>query len=55
MRKTDADEPKQGKWKRYYNNLICSECDHWVVSYIGRETYPYCPWCGAKMKGADDE
>lgn len=48
-------EPKQGKWKRYYNHCICSECDKWVISYINHKPYNFCPNCGAQMKGADDE
>lgn len=33
-------------WKEFK----CSKCNR-----HNRNTTPYCPWCGARMKGADDE
>ena len=51
-----ADRP-QGKWievEEDWRHQIefwkCSECDFAVSSM-----YNYCPDCGARMKGADDE
>lgn len=54
-----ADRP-QGKWKdRTYGGRIlhpwwesceCSQCEEW-----GSGAWNYCPNCGARMKGADDE
>ena len=51
-----ADRP-QGKWievEEDWRHQIefwkCSECDFAVSSM-----YNYCPNCGARMKGADDE
>lgn len=39
-------EPKTGYWKKWeYGTHRCSICD----KFIGRERYPYCPYCGAKM------
>jgi len=39
-------EPKTGHWKKWeYGTHRCSICD----KFIGRERYPYCPYCGAKM------
>lgn len=59
-----ADRP-QGEWIRHENprysydreqgninagvHYTCSECNH--ISW----TYNYCPNCGAKMRGADDD
>ena len=61
--KSDADRP-QGKWVTEYNgngwndywNYTCSNCGKKyeradTVLYNAR----YCPNCGARMKGADDE
>lgn len=37
-------------WRHQIEFWKCSECDFAVSSM-----YNYCPDCGAKMKGADDE
>ena len=49
-------EPKQGKWITVkqdttlgtfeVKNKVCNKCNH-ATKY----EYPFCPWCGAKMKG----
>ena len=57
-------EPKQGEWKPFdltwgrsiWYCTACEEstevpCDIWEHKPI----YKYCPNCGARMKGADDE
>ena len=55
-----ADRP-QGKWlieKTLYDNYNyrCSYCDWYEChAYPDVEPYNYCPNCGARMKGADDE
>lgn len=54
MEQVEKIEVKEGKWKRYYNNLICSECGHMSICYIGSRSYEYCPRCGAKMEADDD-
>ena len=53
-----ADRP-QGEWKSvkasiypYGYDVECSVCGHRMGSSFG---YKFCPMCGAKMKGADDE
>lgn len=53
-----ADRP-QGEWKSvkasiypYGYDVECSICGHRMGSSFG---YKFCPMCGAKMKGADDE
>ena len=55
-----ADRP-QGKWlieKTLYDNYNyrCSYCDWYEChAYPDVEPYNYCPNCGARMKGVDDE
>lgn len=46
-----ADQP-QGEWIDDGFAHRCSECGK---QGVGIEYYNYCPQCGAKMKGADDE
>ena len=56
-------EPKRGEWvKRTHNTLIaqvnfayCSECGQPIMHEHTRSLWNFCPNCGAKMKGADDE
>jgi len=45
------EEPEEAEWKDYYfmgqrEGLECSKC-HNVVDFY---RFPYCPWCGRKMK-----
>lgn len=53
-----ADRP-QGEWKRrlvdngFNADWVCSECGYRVKTDF--VSFNYCPNCGAKMKGADDE
>ena len=49
----EYEDRDEGRWKGagmgdYYCSLCC-------VQYSGADEYNYCPNCGAKMKGADDE
>ena len=42
----------EGEWKTVgeeLKNTTCSVCGHWVETPYGKT--PYCPNCGAKMKG----
>ena len=56
-------EPKRGEWaKRTHNTLIaqvnfayCSECGQPIMHEHTRPLWNFCPNCGARMKGADDE
>ena len=53
-----ADRP-QGKWKRrlvdngFNADWVCSECGYRVKTDF--VSFNYCPSCGARMKGADDD
>ena len=53
------EEQKTGKWlwdknETYYRS---SECGHlaYETLYCMDGTYAYCPFCGAKMEGGEDE
>lgn len=49
-----------GRWIRMCFNRprqytrICSECGE-ICWFCGIGDYNYCPWCGAKMEGEEDE
>lgn len=45
-------EPKQGEW---IDNGFCHACSICGKQGVGIELYNYCPNCGARMKGADNE
>ena len=55
-----ADRP-QGEWNPYYtereyNDIFnCKLCSHTFIVVQGKENMNYCPNCGNRMKGADDE
>lgn len=55
----DMQEIKYGKWEYDsgdvgYTNYLCSECKNFFTFYEGIDLYPYCPYCGAKMKQERD-
>ena len=65
----DMDRPK-GEWIDEANeydasfgihDYICSNCNHYADDHIGGHMWytmykpNYCPYCGARMKGEDDE
>ena len=52
-----ADRP-QGKWRKRFGSINCSVCEHshWSACFEDLvKSFNYCPNCGARMKGADDE
>ena len=57
-RAPSADRP-QGEWKRrlvdngFNADWICSECGYRVKTDF--VSFNFCPNCGCRMKGADDE
>ena len=54
----DAVEVVHGEWiVSYTGGIKQTECSACGKSFITYDVYGwnYCPWCGAKMKGADDE
>ena len=56
-------EPKRGEWaERTHDTLIaqvnfayCSECGQPIMHEHTRPLWSFCPNCGARMKGADDD
>ena len=48
LKEHEAVEPKTGHWiyKKYDDMFMCSSCEKYSI----RNDYPYCHWCGAKMK-----
>lgn len=51
-----ADRPR-GEWENYKDEHRCSNCGEVVIGdwYDTDNWYDFCPNCGARMKGADDD
>lgn len=55
-----ADAP-QGEWiaktENYHSHWVCSECGSWALLEYNDQMClsNFCPNCGCRMKGADDE
>ena len=50
----EVEERKVGEWKKNEHTFwTCSECG--LVNKYNRVQYAYCPNCGAKMVGAENE
>ena len=50
-------EAVQGEWiksKAAKGYVVCSNCNK-LTTNINRKKYNYCPFCGARMKGGEDE
>lgn len=54
----DVQPVKHGKWLHINNGIIfCSECEHeayWDTDY-GQQLFDYCPYCGARMDGEQND
>ena len=61
-------ERKKGKWESHPTNRkwdVCTEChrgtkrrDYGIdngIEWVEEESYAFCPWCGADMRGDQDE
>ena len=48
LKEQEAVEPKTGHWiyRKYDDMFMCSSCEKYSI----RNNYPYCHWCGVKMK-----
>ena len=59
VKKGASTNRPQGKWMHddsspiAYRCTACNTLQHWSVIQNGR--YRFCPNCGCRMKGADDE
>ena len=57
----DVQEVKHGKWnyipETFYTiaTFVCSVCKHYQLSPHAERDYLYCPVCGAKMDGKENE
>ena len=54
-------EPKCGEWiaktENCHSHWVCSKCGAWALLEYNEQMClsNFCPNCGARMKGADDE
>lgn len=55
----DVEPVRHGKWeqvdeqpyfRKHFHRMCCSVCRH-----EGYKSYPYCPHCGSKMDGEEQE
>jgi len=57
--KKDVPKPLKQKSDAFGDTtMVCPNCESAAVINPyrkGRELYPYCPWCGQKLKEAEDE
>lgn len=54
----DAEPEKHSHWTTHGGETYCAACGEEAGSEYGRYTYiesEYCPSCGAKMDGGNDE
>ena len=52
----DAVEVVHGRWEEYYAFMSCSVCDRcWYYTDNDCDTFNYCPNCGAKMDGGNED
>ena len=59
----DAESVRHGRWEELKDGMLeCSEC-HSIAPYeenrwgdvVNVTSYDYCPWCGAKMDGGEND
>ena len=55
----DVVERKTGSWRHYEGELTCSECAVTIyddiMSLLGDDVPMFCPNCGARMIGGDED
>lgn len=54
----EAEPVKHGEWEHLgHNKFRCTDCERasYVVTVMGEPSYKYCPECGAKMDGGNNE
>lgn len=57
----DAQAVKHGQWihdektTNTWLKLTCSKCGWWTLNLSVDRSYNYCPRCGAKMDGGEDD
>lgn len=53
MPTVDAVEVVHGRWIRRHNETKCSRCK--FIYYSNHDDFNYCPNCGAKMDGGNED
>lgn len=49
-------QQKIGQWLRASNGTLCSICRGYAIEEEGADVLTdYCPWCGAKMQGVEND
>ncbi len=52
----DAVEVVHGRWVEHMPNVYeCTACHTWYGNYGGCDEWGYCPNCGAKMDGGNED
>ena len=55
----DAEPVKHGRWRHYEGTLTCSVCHTEIyddiMELLGDDVPRYCPNCGAKMDGGEND
>ena len=57
----DVEPVRHGRWEyipatiNTLNQVRCSVCNWWTLDPSVSENYNYCPKCGVKMQGLEDE
>lgn len=58
----EAHQEKRGRWVKldmhpHLADHKCTACGEstYVPTCMGKPIYLFCPWCGARMKGEEDE
>lgn len=60
IKEIPIEERKTGKWIDYKDEHQCSVCGEVVIADVyngewgSNGIYEYCPYCGAKMEGAEE-
>lgn len=53
----EAEPVKHGRWKIILSGdyAICTNCEHYWIPNGDQYDYYYCPYCGARMDGGENE
>lgn len=51
----DVQEVRHGKWKPCGEMFYCSNCNDMIVPKYQANIFSYCPNCGARMDGEEND